>query len=76
MPKVNFTPALSQPSRYFVWLKSVSPRRRIFWKPARRQSVIARSKYAAAPSAEVRLPLRLTTYNGSPVLANEISKGW
>ena len=44
MPKTNFTPWRSQSSRRSVCVKSVSPRRRIFRKPALRHSAIARSK--------------------------------
>ena len=51
---------LSQRSRCSVWVKSVSPRRKIRWKPARRHRAIILSRESAACSCEGRLPLRLT----------------
>src|ERR1700722_9128412 len=74
MPKTKrMSPAPSQRSRCLLWVKSVSPRSVIRLNPARRQRLIILSKASSAPSCEGRLPLRLTRYSGSDVLASEIS---
>ena len=76
MPKrKRRSPASSQRSRCLVWVKSVSPRTKNERKPAWRQRRTARSMKLAASSCEGRLPLRLTRYSGSLVLASETSRG-
>ena len=76
-PKMNRTsPASSHPSSFQLCVKSVSPSIRIWPNPALRHRSIDLSRYTSACSWLGRLPERLTRYNGSLVLANEISSGW